>query len=50
MKVREGITVKLTAETLKILRILKVKLNKRSYDEVIRYLIESYLRQGGIEV
>ena len=49
MKVREGVTVKLTAETLRALRILKVKLNKRSYDEVIRYLITCYLRQGGIE-
>ena len=50
MKVREGVTVKVTEETIKLLKVLKIQLNKQSYDEVIRYLIKSYLRQRGIEI
>ena len=49
MRVREGVTVKLTREVVMQLKLLKLQLGKRSYDEVIRCLIENF-RRGRIEI
>jgi len=50
MNVRNGVSIKLTNQTLYRLRLLKVRLGMRSYDEVINYLIESYVRGRSVEL
>lgn len=50
MRVRDGITVKLSEDTVRLLKMLKVQLNKQSYDEVIKYLINYYVSGRRVEV